>query len=71
MQFYEGEISMVVYRICKKEEIEHIFNDKNFKNVGKIFEINKNTNTHLYTADKKYIHFFIPRREKRVLGIFP
>ncbi|MBQ2946508.1 MAG: HD domain-containing protein [Bacilli bacterium] len=49
---------MVVYRICKKEEIEHIFNDKNFKNVGKSFEINKNTNTHLYTADKKYIHFF-------------
>ena len=49
---------MVVYRICKKEEIEHIFNDKNFKNVGKTFEINKNTNTHLYTADKKYIHFF-------------
>lgn len=49
---------MIVYRICKKEEIKHILNDKNFKNVGKTFEINENANTHLYINDKKYIHFF-------------
>jgi len=49
---------MIVYRICSKDEIEMIFRDKLFHNIGNFFEINKNTNTHLYKNNKKYIHFF-------------
>ncbi len=49
---------MIVYRICKEEEIEHILNDKNFKNIGKTFKPNQAINTHLYKTNKNYIHFF-------------
>lgn len=49
---------MIVYRICKKDEINIILNDKSFQNVGKVCEINENINTHLYIDNKKYIHFF-------------
>lgn len=49
---------MLVYRICKKDEIDMIFNDRNFKNVGKVCKINDNINTHVYKNNKKYIHFF-------------
>ena len=49
---------MIVYRICKKDEIDIILNDKTFQKIGKVCEINKSINTHLYINNKKYIHFF-------------
>lgn len=49
---------MIVYRICKKEEIDKIFHDRSFQNVGKVCERNERTNTHLYVKNKKYMHFF-------------
>lgn len=49
---------MIVYRVCKKEEIDTILNDHNFQNVGKFCQINDNLNTHSYADNKRYIHFF-------------
>ena len=49
---------MIVYRICSKNEIEMIFQEQSFCNVGNFFKTNKNINTHLYQENKKYIHFF-------------
>ena len=44
---------MIVYRICNKNEVDMIFKDKSFCNIGNFFEINKNKNTHLYRSNKK------------------
>ena len=49
---------MLVYRVCDKSEINNIFNDRNYTNVGKICNINENLNTYQYEDNKKYIHFF-------------
>ena len=49
---------MLVYRLCKKEEIEEILNSKNYKKVGKSFKINNKLNMHKYIENKKYLHFF-------------
>ena len=49
---------MIVYRICKKKEIDMILNEKNFYNIGKTYEINEKVNTHQYKNNQKYIHFF-------------
>lgn len=49
---------MIVYRLCKKEEIAILFCDKSFQNIGKVCEINSEINTHFYEPEKKYIHFF-------------
>lgn len=49
---------MLVYRICKKDEIENILRNRGFYNVGKNFHIDKKKNTHPYENDKKYLHFF-------------
>lgn len=48
---------MLVYRICKKTEIEKIFIDNNFANVGYNFSIS-NLNNHNYNENCKYLHFF-------------
>ena len=55
---------MEVYRICNKEEIDTLLNDKDFINVGKeghIFiqqQIKDDTNNHNYEPNEKYLHFF-------------
>ena len=41
---------MIVYRLCKKDEIDNLLNDKSLQNVGIICEINNKINTHLYTS---------------------
>lgn len=49
---------MLVYRLCKEVEIIEVLKSKKFKNVGKCFKPNKNTNTHKYMNGVKYLHFF-------------
>lgn len=55
---------MLVYRLCSKEEIDRIFKEKDFTNVGTsgkefIKEPGEDDlNTHFYESDKMYIHFF-------------
>ena len=49
---------MVVYRVCKKEEIDNILDDKSFMNVGNNFNYSC-INNHSYNKDKKYLHFFL------------
>lgn len=48
---------MIVYRVCNKEEIENIFKDNSFINIGHSF-IKSNLNTHNYNEKIKYLHFF-------------
>ena len=49
---------MKVYRLCRQEEIEKIFNDKGFQNVGQECIQDKTINSHLYKENQKYLHFF-------------
>ena len=51
---------MLVYRICKKSELERIFEDNNFTNVGYNFPVS-DLNTHNYTENSKYLHFFLKK----------
>lgn len=48
---------MLVYRLCKKEEINKIFSGFNFSEIGNICEVS-NKNNHKYIPNKKYIHFY-------------
>ena len=49
---------MLVYRICKKNEIEKIFKEKSFENIGRYFEKNSSLNNHNYEDVYRYMHFF-------------
>ena len=49
---------MLVYRVCKKEEIDNILSDKSFINVGNNFNYSC-INNHSYNKEKKYLHFFL------------
>ena len=49
---------MLVYRICKKDEIDNILNNKSFVNVGNNFNYSC-INNHNYNENKKYLHFFL------------
>ena len=49
---------MLVYRLCKDDEIREILKSRKFKKVGKSFKINANANTHKYIEGIKYLHFF-------------
>ena len=49
---------MLVYRICKKDEIDNILNNKSFVNVGNNYNYSC-INNHNYNKDKKYLHFFL------------
>lgn len=49
---------MLVYRLCKEEEVNEILKSKKFKNVGKCFKINNKMNTHKYIENRRYLHFF-------------
>lgn len=48
---------MIVYRICKRTELQKIFEYNNFTNVGYNFSI-LDLNTHNYNKNSKYLHFF-------------
>ena len=49
---------MVVYRVCKKEELKKILEDNSFRNIGYNF-FDSNLNTHKYNINSKYLHFFL------------
>lgn len=49
---------MIVYRVCKNEELQIIFKDNGFTNVGYNFN-DSNLNTHQYSKNNKYLHFFL------------
>lgn len=49
---------MIVYRVCKKDEIDNILNNKLFINVGNNFNYSC-INNHSYNKDTKYLHFFL------------
>lgn len=49
---------MLVYRICKKDEIDNILNNKSFVNVGNNYNYSC-INNHNYNENKKYLHFFL------------
>ena len=55
---YEKVNFMLVYRICKKDEIEKIFKEKSFENIGRYFQINSSLNNHNYEDVYRYMHFF-------------
>lgn len=48
---------MFVYRVCSYEEIEFIFKNYDFSEVGNYFK-ESGLNTHFYDANERYIHFF-------------
>ena len=50
--------NMIVYRVCKKDEIDNILNNKLFINVGNNFNYSC-INNHSYNKDTKYLHFFL------------
>ena len=49
---------MLVYRLCKEDEVWEILKSKKFMKVGKSFKINNRNNTHKYMENRKYLHFF-------------
>lgn len=49
---------MIVYRICKKEELQKVIEDNNFTNTGYNFSVS-DLNTHNYNKNSKYLHFFL------------
>lgn len=49
---------MLVYRLCKKDEITSILDDGTFANAGGICENDSKRNTHNYEPGKRYVHFF-------------
>lgn len=49
---------MLVYRICKKDEIDNILNNKTFVNLGNNYNYFC-INNHNYNENKKYLHFFL------------
>lgn len=48
---------MLVYRICKKEEIEKLFKNHNIEDIGNCFSLTE-VNNHHYEPNQKYLHFF-------------
>ena len=55
---------MQVFRVCDKLEIDKIFSDNSFKNIGvpgKMYKRDPDevtANTHSYEEDEMYMHFF-------------
>ncbi len=49
---------MLVYRICKEQELKTIFQEKSFDNIGDHYKNDINKSTHTYEENHKYIHFF-------------
>lgn len=49
---------MNVYRLCRKDEIDKILTDKDFKHVGACFQTDTKKNNFQYVDGVKYLHFF-------------
>lgn len=62
---------MIVYRLCRKDEIESILKNKNFNSVGKFFKADTKKNNHKYLVGKKYLHFFKNKDSLLYLNLSP
>ncbi len=51
---------MLVYRICKEQEISQIFTEYDFSRVGQQCK-KTNINTHNYDENELYLHFFLKK----------
>lgn len=60
---------MKVFRLCDKEEVECILQNRNITIAGHKCQIDLGKNTHQYIADKNYMHFFA--REISLLYLYP
>ena len=49
---------MIVYRLCREDEIQQILNSQSFSEVGNFCRNNSERNTHHYDENIKYLHFF-------------
>ena len=49
---------MVVYRICKKEELDKIINGIPFSDIGRTCTNDSKLNNHEYKPNIKYLHFY-------------
>ena len=54
---------MLLYRLCKEEEILKILDTKKITTIGKYCTNTHKLNTHVYQRDKKYLHFFLAEYE--------
>lgn len=48
---------MELYRVCKEDELDNLFNDIDTSNIGR-YCYPSCVNTHMYDLNKKYLHFF-------------
>lgn len=48
---------MLVYRVCRKEEILKLFDKYDMNDIGNYFSITE-VNNHHYEPNQKYLHFF-------------
>jgi len=49
---------MKVYRLCRKEEVEKVLKDRKFNNITHRSLSDSKQNTHRYTDNQEYMHFF-------------
>lgn len=54
---------MLLYRLCKEEEISKILTTKKITVVGKYCQNTHKLNTHVYQKNQKYLHFFLEEYE--------
>ena len=54
---------MLLYRLCKEEEISKILKLQKITAVGRYCHNTHKLNTHVYKKDKKYLHFFLEEYE--------
>lgn len=54
---------MIVYRLCKPEEMNKILDDKGFDNVGRTFTVSPRLNNFNYEPQTKYLHFFTSKMD--------
>jgi len=54
---------MLLYRLCKEEEISKILKTEKITTIGRYCKNTHKLNTHIYKKDKKYLHFFLEEYE--------
>ena len=54
---------MLVYRLCKEEEIKTILKTQKIMAIGRYCRNTHKLNTHIYEKDKKYLHFYLEEYE--------
>jgi len=54
---------MLVYRLCKEDEILKILETKKINIIGRYCSNIHKLNTHIYEKNKKYLHFFLEEHE--------